>query len=150
MYGQRFAKDLAGRLATIRHELLAALGGTGDVWPEEDFVATALPAAFRVHQAQVALWRWSQRPDDTEPSGSEESTGQYDPPGSDPDPRGQDLAMRLIEWLKILEERLLDEIHAAFEATQAAGRQEFIDLGVLAARRMAQARRALTAAKGSS
>ena len=145
MYGQRFAKDLAGHLTTIRFQLLGALGETPDVSPEEPFVDAALTAAFRVHRATLHLWHHSQRPAVDGPTAdAEESTGQYDPPGSDPNSGLPDLEIRLALWLESLEKRLIEEIHAAYELSRAPGSQAFIDAGVNAARSMAVARRALS------
>lgn len=144
MYGQRLAKDLAGRLETIRYQLLAALADAGDGPPDDPFIDAALTAAFRIHQAGLRSWRYSQLdPDEIEPSDPEESSGQYDPPGPDPNPREQDVAMRLTQWLRLLEEYLLEAVHEALGETSAQGRDAFVDMAVAAAQRMGQARRSL-------
>ncbi len=145
MYGQSFAKELAAHLTTIRFQLLGALGKTRDVSPEEPFVDAALTAAFRVHRAALHLWHHSQRPAADGPTAdAEDSTGQYDSPGADPNPNLPDLEIRLALWLESLEKKLIEEIHNAYELSRAPGRQAFIDAGVSAARSMALARQALS------
>jgi hypothetical protein len=145
MYGQDLAKNLAGDLWTLRDALLARLGDTSGRAPDDRFTDAALSAAFRLQQTMLRLWRYSQTPvdaaeDDIQPANTEESTGQYNPPGSDPDPRGQDLAMQVVMWLGILEERLV----AALQEASTGGHQAFLDAAVPALHRMAQARRRLS------
>lgn len=145
MYGQVFAKELAGRLTEIRYQLLQELGKKGDVWPEEPFVSAALSAAFRVHQGAGVLWRHSQRPElGDKPADPIESTGQYDPPAADPNPTMPELRVRLVLWLEKLEESLAEKIHLAHREAPGPQRNQFIDTAVVAARRIAQARQVLS------
>ncbi|MDY7091517.1 MAG: hypothetical protein SX243_00950 [Acidobacteriota bacterium] len=144
MYGQDLAKNLAGDLHTLRDALFVHLGVSTDQAPDDRSTDDALTATFRLHEAMLKLWRYSQvvaddSSDDIKPANPEESTGQYNPPGSDPDPRDQDLAMQVVMWLGILEERLLAALHEA----STGGHQAFIDAAVPALHRMAQARRRL-------
>lgn len=145
MYRQDLAKNLAGDLQTLRDALILRLADSTGHAPDDPFTHDALTATFRLQTAMLQLWRYSQvvdddAEDDIKPANTEESSGQYNPPGSDPDPRDQGLAMQVVKWLGILEERILAVLHEA----SIGGHQDFVDAAIPALHRMGQARRRLS------
>lgn len=134
MSTRHFADEMLGYLHTLERAMLTALGTAAES-DDRDQTAVILPATYHVHLAIELLLDYLA--EEIKPSGSEESTGQIDDPGSDPDPRGQDFELEVLAWIKALERQLLARLG------EAADYELFVDYAVPAALSLGEARQLL-------